>query len=456
MPLHTLRSSFTEGDFWHRKVHQRLGEKLHFYLVRARPLDSAAIVRNLEAMTATGLFGSIHVFPLFGAYDVLIRIWLHPTNDEKFRAELSKAMVQAGDDRRVIGFTVDEITQSWYAHLKLNDEALRALNEETILRVQESKARKEFKELIKNGLVLKRKRSNHILFFVAINLRPEYDAEQAGEIADVVKTYVSHHRQIKNVSIYRGSGHPAVLIRAEVSSYFSIAAFGWIRQQFHHLGATTESYLVQTPGYVFADERIGHATFTALQGRDLLIQAILPEFYDSDPPPQRRSAIRKVFDDDIRSAILIDSDRNLLHDYLAARLHDDAPRMMTVLFEFFVGIEQFLRERHKEFIGRHAGGSIKEWYDRAELVVDSKKHLSLGDVLKVYQAVIKQRGPSEYNDLIGGWEDVANLRNLVAHGGVDILMQWEVILRRLLRQLPRFHRLRHLIEYYTSTKTSGV
>jgi len=442
---------FTTEHFWHRQVHQRLGEKLHFYIVRARPLDSLEIVRNLKVSVARS-FGSIHLFPIYGTYDVLIRVWLHPTNEDRFREELSHAMVQAGDDRRIHLFTVDTIEQSWYEEITLSDDALRGLDESLILRIQDGDAPAEYDELRRKGFILKRQQANDILFFLAVQLRHEFDDKNAHDVALAIRDSLVENSEIHNVSIYRGSGYCSVLVRAEVANYFAIGTLGWIRQQFRALGATTETYLVQTAGYVFAEERIGQATLSALQGRDLLIQAILPELYDA--PFAKGQPIKRFFDDQLRNATLTDKDRDLLHDYLLGRLQDNAVRMMTVLFTFFVELEQCLRGRFQEFAGRQNSGSMAEWFERAG-VTESKRHPALGDILQVCQTVISHGNFPEYADLVGDWEDLASLRNEVAHGGVDILTQWDTLLKRLLRYLPRLRSLLPLLAKVTARPCYG-
>lgn len=438
--------------FWHRQVHQRLGEKLHYYIVRARPLDSHEIVRNLKA-TVSRLFGSIHVFPIYGSYDVLIRIWLHPINEAKFRHELSHAMVQAGEDRRIHVFTVDTIEQSWYEQVTLKDDDLRALNESLIMRVQDGEEPDAYNELRNKGLILKREQSEDILFFLAIQLRHEFDDEHAHSVALAIRDSLAENSEIRNASIYRGSGYCSVLVRAETTNYFAIGSLSWIRERFHALGATTETYLVQTAGYVFAEERIGQATFSALQGRDLLVQAILPELYDA--PFAKGQAIKRFIDDEVRQVPLTDKDRDLLHDYLLGRLDDNAVRMMTVLFTFFVEIEQCLRGRYQEFACRQSTITMADWYQRAGLT-DIKKNPAIGDVLRVTQEVIKATKAVEFPDLINDWEDLAKLRNEIAHGGVDILAQWDSLMHRLLRYLPRLRRLLPLIGSVTGRPCYGA
>jgi hypothetical protein len=444
---------FTADDFWHRQVHQRLGEKLHFYIVRARPLDTPEIINSLKTLIATGFFGSIHVFPIFGSYDVLIRIWLHPTNEDRFRHDLSSAMAQAGEERRINGFTVDAIEQSWYAEDEVKEESLRALNEDIILRIQDNKAPADYKSFRTQKLILRRKyHSNGILFFVAVQLRPEFDEEHARHVAIAIRDSAPNHSDIHNVSIYRSTGHASILLRGEAQDYFAIERLGWIRRRFKTYGATTETYLVQTRAYLFADEKIGRGTFSALHGRDLLVQSILPELYEA--PFEKAHDIKRAFDDDIHGVSLVDGDRNLLHDFLMGRLESNPVRMMTALFTFFVEVEQYLRERHQEFVGRQNVGSLKDIYTKVN-ISDNKRYLTLGDVLKVYEHVIKVTSP-EHSDLVGDWEDFAKLRNEIAHGGVDIMGEWETLLKRLLAHLPRLRRLLPYVANVTAKECVGT
>jgi hypothetical protein len=322
------------------------------------------------------------------------------------------------------------------------------------LRIQDRKAPVEYASFKGQKLILKRRpESNGILFFIAVQLRPEFDDEHARHVAAALRDAAPNHRDIHNISIYRATGHASILVRGEARDFFAIERFGWIRKRFRSYGATTETYLVQTRGYLFVDEKIGRGTFSALHGRDLLVQSILPELYDA--PFDKAHDIKRAFDDDIRGVSLTDSDRNLLHDFLIGRLEGNPVRMMTALFTFFVEVEQCLRERHQEFVGRQHVGSLKEIYAKAG-ITDGKRYLTLGDVLRVYETVIKESSPIEHGDLLGDWEDFAKLRNEVAHGGVDILGEWEAILRRLLLHLPKLRRLLPFISAITGRECAGT
>jgi len=441
-----------EDKFWHYRVHERLGETLFYFLARVHPLDSKEVVKRLEGLFAERQLGSVRVFPIFGLYDFLIRAWLHPSIANQFRGWLGSSL--RGSSHTVHTFSVNRIDKRWYSDREIDRDLLGDLdNEDTISAVQAGESPALLQKLLDKGVVLTRPQASNINFFVAINLEEGSDALHDEVLALIKSEFLHNTTDIKNTSIYRGFGFCSILFKGQVENFFNIAQLpNWIGERFKAFGATTETYLVHGPTHVIGGEEIGQATFLALMGRDIFVQAIIPELYDSSSP--KRSSVEDFLINEARKRQLTQKDKKLLHDYLVGYLADDPTQMAKTLFTFFYELESYLRDNHKEFIGRKTQQPVNELYKKAN-IEEGKKYPSLGDVLHLYSLAIKLTDQGEDELLTGDWEDLAKLRNEVMHGGVDILSDWNELLKRLLKYLPRVRQLLPLIEGITKKAYSG-
>jgi hypothetical protein len=241
-------------------------------------------------------------------------------------------------------------------------------------------------------------------------------------------------------------------MKGQAENYFAISEFpNWIAKRFKALRASTETYLVHGRSHIIGDESIGEATFFGLKGRDLCAQSIVPEIYDHHYP--KRSQVERFLIDEACPQQLTRQDKKLLHDYLVGCLSSDAIEMARTLFTFFSELEGYLRANFREFIVRITHKQLREVYERAR-IEESKKFPSLGDVLKLYSVAISICNEEETAHLVGGWEELATLRNQVAHGALDCGSGWREPLRILLKQLPRVRQLLALVESVTGKQCS--
>lgn len=94
-----------EDKAWHHCVHERLGEMLFYFFVRVSPRNPSDVKTKLTSFVAEKQIGSIRVFPIFGSYDFLIRVWLHPSVATHFSSWLDGLLsncyvhVVTGDDQ---------------------------------------------------------------------------------------------------------------------------------------------------------------------------------------------------------------------------------------------------------------------------------------------------------------------------------------------------------------------
>jgi hypothetical protein len=93
-------------------------------------------------------------------------------------------------------------------------------------------------------------------------------------------------------------------------------------------------------------------------------------------------------------------------------------------------------------------------YEAAE-IGKSNDLFTLHECLKIYGVAIKSANLTDKLHLCGGWEPLAQVRNAVLHGRVNLVAQWKEQLQKVLSQLPRLRELVALIETETRKKYPG-
>jgi hypothetical protein len=106
-------------------------------------------------------------------------------------------------------------------------------------------------------------------------------------------------------------------------------------------------------------------------------------------------------------------------------LEDNATSSVVALIVLFTDIEAYLRKTLPLFCTNNSLDQ-KTMGQAAGITKEPGKHLSLGDLLATYSKVIETIGAVEYKDLVGGWQELAALRNLPAHGDYT-LQKWRSI-----------------------------
>jgi hypothetical protein len=422
----------------HYKAHERLGEALFYYLVRVRPLELEQVVERLNELSKKLKLGIMHVYPIFGQWDMVLRVWLHPSVVKAVESELHISL----PGHHI--FAVSRIVKRWYDNQDIEDHLLEELNETTLRAVQSGQDINLFRKLVTGKLIRVRDIFNEttISFFLSINLDSRNGALQAG-IVDALSGYLVNS-SIKNASIYTGYGFCRILFtgQVKVQDYFDIAKLpNSINKQFKSVGVETETFLLLGPPYTIGEEPIGEATFRGLRGINLFVHSFIPELY-SDNFPQRE-VVESFISEEARNREFTSEDKKFIRKFLVAFLNEDVTQMQSTLFTYLVGLETYLRANHAKFIGKKTQRPLKETYQVANIEI-SKKHLPLGDLLRLCSMVI-ERLDTDNEHLVGDWDDLANLRNQVAHGDEEFERKWREHLKILFKQLPRVRQLKSLI-----------
>ena len=420
-----------------------MGETLFYYLVRVRPFDLDQIVDRMVSILEDLRLRSVRVFPVFGQWDILIRAWLHPTLINSFQTQLNSKLADSIKAHHT--FAVSKIIRRWYERGQdIDNHLLENLDESTLRQVQSGQNSTLLNKLIDGQIVQIRDKPTvtAISFFIAMNLDMGTNAIY-DDLIGALNDYLSNNPDVKNASIYRGYGFCQVLFKGQVQDYFNIAKLtNTISRQFKSVGINTETFLLHGPTHIIGNDGIGETTFLGLKGKNLFVQSIIPELYDDDF--SIRHDIERFVDSEARNKEFTTEDKKLIRGYLVGLLSNDVTQMASTLFSYFTGLERFLRTNHARFIGTKTKRPLKEAY-KAIGLEPSKKHLALGDLLRLYSDVIEGTDPQNKH-LSGNWEDIATIRNQIAHGDEGFDTKWKEHLKVLFTQLPRLNQLVSIIE----------
>lgn len=109
-----VSSPILPGYIWHQRVHEELGEHLHFWRLAFSPVypRDSALAGLREALSRRHV-KSVAVYELLGPFDVLVRVWLPSDCDARdFQAALLEELEPHGLDMCDV-FGVDYVVQHW-------------------------------------------------------------------------------------------------------------------------------------------------------------------------------------------------------------------------------------------------------------------------------------------------------------------------------------------------------
>ena len=399
---------------WHERVHLRLGENLYYFFLKLSPFDTKRTRKELERLIKDHQLGSVRAFEIFGAYDLIVRAWLHPNIVSQFRAWLTGAMKE--HLRATHTFEVTNIDHRWYR--SADPKILAKLDDDTIRKAQDKGI--QLDSLIHDGVVTFREKAPDeerlIRFFTTVYLE---DPSGHEDIVTEVLEELATNNSLNYLTIDRGYGLCSLLIKGESQDYFAIANVPqWISRHYR-ARVTTETFLCFSSMPCVGAELIGEATFHAMQGKDLFVYALLPEIYDHHLDRKRKDdvlAFLKGLRDKTEDGLTLrEADKALIHDSLTGYLMDSPTEAAKALFGLFADTERYLRSSYEEVLARK--NVLKTATDNAKVVTESKKHVTLGDML----AILYQGGVL-LNEKRLQWDrgsEFAKFRNTLMHGALD-------------------------------------
>jgi hypothetical protein len=439
------------GYGWSYVVHEQLEEKLAYYLVRIRPYNRETAARGLEALVAAEGLGTVRAYELFGTYDLLIRAWLPSGLINKFDALLPPRLACQG----IQSFSANAVCSRWYRaesqYLDADQRRLyllTGLSRSSIQAVQVGLQPVLLEDLLKAGLAFDRTPlpSSTITFFVSVNFEEDLGLGTRDSVIREIEVKLTKDSRLKRITIDRGFGFCEILIKAESEDFYAIGEVpNWISKRFEAYRTITETFLSKYPVHISGDGRIGSATFDALDGKDNFVRHLLPELYP------KRKVIHEEVELFLKAPLfrsLGSGGRKFVHDFLLGVIREKRSEYATVLFKLFSEWETFLRQQHREFLGRR-GVNLNELYSQVNVSAKRPDDFTLVDVLQVYS-----RGTvgTDLGEKIGtDWQALTSVRNAAIHNKEE-LADWG---RMLSTVLGNWQKMKVLVSTVES-ETRGV
>ena len=451
---------------WHPEVHIRFQESLLYYLLRVRPFRKKKLTARLRAfLDSQGLAGYCF-YQIYGTYDVLLRVWLPVGMEGQFVTELQKELHEV---HQCNPFKVSSLPFYWCWNQKEQPDhaeqvqALDELTPETIDRVQRGEDAETKQNLISHGLLRQEARNKeNIKVFIAIVLPHGIADEARADIADSIVQKMHAMKQagaIDRTSVYTGFGFASFLVKCESRCYFTICELvNDLSEDLARNEGSTWTHLVANDDPLEKD-LIGPATLKAMQTVDQAVNAILPELYvenaltDDEKLEMTMWARKHLLP--LLTGGLSNAHLRLIRNCLLGVIKGDEDELTAQVMVTFSKHESFLRKQKGRAIGQLLGPEAEQEVLRAAGIgkEDRGKHLELGKILNIYSKIIEMADIQGTDDLRGGWNDVAKLRNDLAHGNFDNLLEgWDPMLVTFLDFLLRYERLRGIIEGVESKK----
>jgi len=388
---------------------------------------------------------NLRAFIIFGPYDLLFRVWLHPSITNPFRYKLAAALrTESTPDyftvRRIFLKSYNFDSDSPPQQAALDDVILDA---PTVRGLQDGQNEPLLIQLQEAGLVKVRPENSRetIRFFVAVHVTEPTD-DILYYIAETITSEIRTHSTITMPAVYTGDGFCHILIKGEVypDLYFNIGQLTrWISKHFMQHAVFTSTYLVDSPDHLIGrDDVIDDRTFIELRGRDPVVESIVPEVFTT--LNNRSDDIFRFVAEHVKGVILAMEERRLLHDYLVGYLYDKPELSSVALMIYSAALESTLRHGIDPFIAKNCIDRQK-LFDVAKVgSKESSKHLALGDLLVLCSHAVEMAGLPTKVSLSDSWQELAHLRNQPAHGEFNP-SKWREHAQLLLDNFPRIREL---------------
>lgn len=436
---------------WHPEVHALFGERLHYYLLTLRPFRVEEFKVKIDAFRTTNGIGGFYWYEVFGGFDVILRVWLPSNLEDKF---IDLLRGQIPEIERVIPFKVTRISRYWLSEEVLKGSQQDVLNQVTVegvRSIQSGKSLEQIDAFVKAKLVTEVERTGNVKFFIALS-NPQAATRSAEdrfqkELAIVVENYKSPTNQLLRASIYIGYGFAWALIKAETTpeNYFLIGKIvNDLNQALQGHSFFTTTYLTTGPNFYESDD-VSSSSLTLAGGFDLSVARLLPNFYKLEIPEALRDVIVSWVKETRSIAKLSEQQKELIARSLHGVIAQNERAVLSPIQEYFVDQERYLRGKWAQFASKQLGKNKIPDVLRAAGIPEgaNSKFFALGDMCKIVAETIHRSSQQQDSkELTVGWQDVANLRNIVAHGACEPLEEWPTMLNGLIRSFSKLDLLR--------------
>lgn len=201
---------------WNPKVHEILGNQLHYYVIGSRsPHSDSTWLRN--SLRDHGLHG-YSLYRVLGGYDYILRIWTKQAYTHSIQGVMDSFRdSQGGNNMRFI------VKEQWNSHGAKN---ISFRNEDEILTAILKSANKDheakFKELKSQGLVLSTlavPKRFHLRFFLTVHTGEQAPQGLLRAFAREFSAALKEQGIAQSVSIYIGEGSFGLLIKFRLQRF---------------------------------------------------------------------------------------------------------------------------------------------------------------------------------------------------------------------------------------------
>jgi hypothetical protein len=439
---------------WHPEVHALFGERLHYFLLTLRPFKIEAFKESIETFRISNGIGGFYWYEVFGGFDVILRVWLPANLEDKF-VDLLRGQIP--EVERVIPFKVTRISRYWLSEEAFKGSPSDVLNQVTvdgIRAVQAGKPSEQLDAFLKAKLLVEVEESRCVKFFIALS-NPQAVTRSAEEscqkqVGEIINAYRSSGNQLRRASIYFGYGFAWALIKAETppENYFLVGKIvNDLSQALQGHGFFSTTYLTTGPNFFESDD-VSTSSLTLAGGFDLSVARLLPNFYKTDIPEALRNVIVGWVKDTQGIEKLPEHHRELIARALNGVIAQNERAVLSPIQEYFVDQERYLRGKWQHFVSKQVGSKKTPDVLRAAGISEgaNPKYFTLGDMCTIVAKTIVMSGKPRENYLVSGWQDVANLRNIVAHGACEPLEEWPPLLNGLIQSFSKLDLLKVNIE----------
>ena len=440
---------------WHPEVHTTFREQLHYYVVTARPYSPDEFRQKMLDFQKKERIGGFCAYEVFGAFDIVLRVWLPLDKLETFDDELRKS---APEIDKIIPFRVTDSSAYWARDegmSEFKEKALGQITAEHVRHVQNGNHLDLVETYKSSGLLADIEQPKHIKFFIALSnphaVARTAEASFRNELREIVRAYTTP-TNLSRISIYYGFGFAWALIKAETppDNFFVIGdiVYNLNKKLFPH-GFFTTTYIA-TGAESIETDAISEKSLLSAQGFDLNAARLVPDLYNYDVPDELVSMIIQWIYQHKQLEKLDDNQKDLIIRCLSGVIHQDEKVIFAALQGFFIDMERYLRARWPQFLGSRLGPNrLKEVLRAAKIPEGTNtKWFALGEVCNICAEIIRQ-SPADgeaQSQLTSGWQDLASLRNVVSHGSCEPLNDWQKMLNTLLDNFPRVELLKATID----------
>lgn len=435
---------------WHPAIHGFYGEQLHFFLIKFKAaFDPPREEKLIGSLRNCDILGYC-IYQLFGAFDILVRVWL---NMEK-RAKFVEAIKMKADFKEFIAFDINYL---WANKQIEPDDIRRATIEqgtEKLKEAQNTKASNLIQPLIEQGLILKAVDVSGppqgIKFFTFLTFQGEVIRE---EIIEALKRQVPDlSKGLRDITIYTVNGPAQFVIKAVADNFFHISNFmlKGLQPQFRLERISTETSLVASDKYnEFECDDVDFRDWWSPQETATVSQALNIKKEDLDilSKLERQLLYRKVME--AQDKQIFEKDKtDMLRNIFKGVLQIGAKRRNTIEKEFLYGLTNVEENLRKFFFLQMPNlyGSTWQKDILSQIIFNTgiKNDLSkytLSDLVCALGWVNKNKNGVISNLLGDEWEDVfreaIEWRNPIVHGtSAHQASEWNEIVNFLMKLIP--------------------